>query len=107
MNRYQKLLLGIYLPLTAVFMILDHLFPGANFVNYLKFSAIITLFLFVCRVKKYFPEQKTLTMALFYSNKSISKKLSIRPSQCSGSSTGCRLKHSGIFICLSLCYRGP
>lgn len=66
LNQNQKLLFGIYLPLTAVFLVFDHLFPGADFVNYLKFTAIITLFLFVSGVKKYFPEQKTLVKSLFF-----------------------------------------
>lgn len=29
MNKTQKLLLGVYLPITAVFLVLDHLFPAS------------------------------------------------------------------------------
>lgn len=66
MNREQKLLLRIYLPLTAVFLVLDHLFPKADFVNYLKFAAIISLFLFVKRLKTFLPEQQILLKSLFF-----------------------------------------
>ncbi len=65
MNKVQKLVLSIFLPITALFIVLDNIFPGAPLVNYIKFVTIITLFLIALRINKTYPEQRLLTAAMF------------------------------------------
>ena len=66
MSIVQKLLLSIFLPLTALFIALDNFFPGAAFVSYIKFVTIIALFLISLRISKKHPEQRLLTAAMFF-----------------------------------------
>lgn len=66
MDKPQKQLLAIFLPLTMFFIVLDNLYPGAPWVNYLKFAAIISLFLTAARTPKRYLEQRILTAAMFF-----------------------------------------
>jgi len=62
----QRLLLAIFLPLTAVILMLDNFFPGAGFMNLVKFFTIFSLFLASCLVKKRYPEQVLMNAAVFF-----------------------------------------
>ncbi len=66
MNKVQKLILSVFLPMTGLFIALDNFFPGAPYVNYIKFVTIITLFLITLGINKKYPEQKILTVAMFF-----------------------------------------
>jgi len=66
MNFSQRFLLALFLPLTAVILILDNFFPGASNVYYFKFITIFSLFLAACLVKKRHPEQVLMNAAVFF-----------------------------------------
>lgn len=66
MQKNQKQLLTVYLPITMLFILLDNLCPEVPWVNYLKFVSIISLFLVALRTVKHHAEQKILTAALFF-----------------------------------------
>jgi len=66
MNFSQRLLLELFLPYTAVILILDNFFPGASTVYYFKFITIFSLFLASCLVKKRHPEQILMNAAVFF-----------------------------------------
>lgn len=44
MNRKQRVITSIFLSLTAVILVLDHLFPGAAGVSYFKFATVAGIF---------------------------------------------------------------
>ncbi|MCL5057794.1 MAG: hypothetical protein M1130_07340 [Actinobacteria bacterium] len=64
-NREQNLLIRVYLPLTFVIILTDHLFPGRVAVNYFKFVVVLTLFPAALLTGKWFREQVILTFAVF------------------------------------------
>jgi len=66
MNKLQKVLLAIYLPITMVILILDNLYPGANMISYIKYAIIISLFIVAFKIKKNFTEQFFMTLAIFF-----------------------------------------
>lgn len=66
LSKLQKLLLSIYLPVTCLILILQTLTPGAELVNYMKFAAISSLFLFALSIEKKYKEQKILAASLFF-----------------------------------------
>ncbi len=66
MNSIQKRLLIIYLPLTILILILDHMYPDAKMVLRLKYAIMITLFLSSVIVSKKFLEQKIMALSLFF-----------------------------------------
>lgn len=66
MNPAQKALLWVFLPITAVIVLLDNLFPGAVGVNYFKFAVIASLFLSALALRNRFREQVILNAAMFF-----------------------------------------
>ncbi|WP_027366064.1 lysoplasmalogenase family protein [Desulfotruncus alcoholivorax] len=66
MNSIQRKLLYIFLPMTLVIVLLDNLFPGDAFVNYVKYATIIALFLFTLCIKKRHIEQLYMNIAIFF-----------------------------------------
>jgi len=66
MNKIQKILLAIYLPMTLLILIIDNIYPKEDMVLYLKYSTMITLFLSAIKMKKKFREQKVMTLSLFF-----------------------------------------
>lgn len=66
MDIHQKKLLGIFFSMTAFILILDHLFPGEKFVNYIKHATIIALLFFALMVPKKNPEKVIMCVALFF-----------------------------------------
>ncbi len=66
MNNTQRILLAIYLLFTLLVTTLDHLFPGADVVQYVKFATMASLFISVLVMRKHCREQKVLTLAFFF-----------------------------------------
>ncbi|HCF50729.1 MAG TPA: hypothetical protein DER60_10625 [Syntrophomonas sp.] len=66
MNNTQRVFLAVYLPATIFILMLDNMFTGANIVQYVKYSTMITLFLAARSVKKDGPEQQLMSMALLF-----------------------------------------
>lgn len=66
MNNEQATLLAVFLPLTILILILNNIYPDAFFVSFLKQASIIGLFLASLLITEKFPEQKILTVALFF-----------------------------------------
>ncbi|SFG28424.1 hypothetical protein SAMN05660649_01269 [Desulfotomaculum arcticum] len=66
MNSIQRKLLYIFLPMTLVIVLLDNLFSGAAFVNYIKYATIIALFLFTLRIRKRYIGQLYVNIAIFF-----------------------------------------
>jgi len=64
MSRRQNLTLLVYGPLTLLILLLDRFHPGEDIVNYVKYAAMLSLFLLATLVKKRYPEQKYLNAAL-------------------------------------------
>lgn len=58
--------LVVYLSMTAVILVLDHICPGADGVAAFKYAVMVSLFLSVLFTKKRFPEQRLMTLALFF-----------------------------------------
>jgi hypothetical protein len=66
MNNTQKTLLAVYLPLTLLLLIFDHLYPAADMVQYLRYTVMITLFLSVTSMSKKYQEQRIMAIAFFF-----------------------------------------
>lgn len=66
MNNVQKVLPVIYLPLTLVILLLDHFYAGADPVNFLKYSVMLTLCLAALCIKKETTEQKWMAASLVF-----------------------------------------
>lgn len=66
MNKKQKKIIKIYIPLTLLLLILDIIFPKQNLVSYLKYATMITLFLIALRTHKKYLVQKYMNIALFF-----------------------------------------
>jgi len=66
LNKQQKVLLLTFLVITVLVIFLDNLFPGAAAVSHFKFFVILTLFLIAFISEKKYPEQVTLTIAVFF-----------------------------------------
>lgn len=66
MNSKQKVLLSIFLPLSALIVILDNVFPGADMVNYFKFATVCAVFLASLKIAKRYREQVVLNVAVFF-----------------------------------------
>ena len=66
MNNMQKSLLVIYLPITFLIVILDHMYSNENIVLYLKYTTMITLFLSSIIIKKKFYVQKIMALSFFF-----------------------------------------
>lgn len=56
MDKTQKILLVIYLPLTFLIILYDNIFPQENMVNYLRYFIIGTLMLVALISRKEYPE---------------------------------------------------
>lgn len=66
MNNTQRMLLAVYLPFTLLLLIFDHVFPGADVVQYVKYTVMLTMFLSVVCIRKKYREQKTMAAAFFF-----------------------------------------
>lgn len=66
MNNIQRTLLAIYLSMSIVFLMLDNMFPGKVFVNYIKFTTVATLFATSTFINKSCLEQRLVNIALFF-----------------------------------------
>ena len=66
MNPAQKVLLWVFLPITALIVLLDNLHPGVAGVNYFKFAVIASLFLSALALRNRYREQVKLTAAVFF-----------------------------------------
>src|SRR5471030_1232513 len=66
MNKTQKILLIIYLPMTLLILLLDNIYPKENKVLYIKYSIMITLFLSAIKMNKKFHEQKIMALSFFF-----------------------------------------
>ena len=66
MNNMQRILFVIYLPITFLILIFDHIYPIEDMVQYLKYAIMITLFLFSISIKKKFHEQKIMALSFFF-----------------------------------------
>ena len=66
MNNMQRILFVIYLPITFLILIFDHIYPIEDMVQYLKYTIMITLFLFSISIKKKFHEQKIMALSFFF-----------------------------------------
>lgn len=66
MNTMQKRLLIIYLPLTFIILILDHIYPNIKMILRIKYIIMVTLFLSSIIAKKKFHEQKIMALSLFF-----------------------------------------
>lgn len=66
MNNTQRILLAIYLPFTFLVLVFDHLYPGAEFVQYIKYTLMTTLFLSVIIARKKYPVQKVMATAFLF-----------------------------------------
>ena len=66
MNRVQRIILMFYLPLTLLILLLDRLYPGENLVSYVKYSVVVSMFLWAAVLHKKYPEQGQLSLALFF-----------------------------------------
>ena len=64
MNNMQKSLLVIYLPITFLIVILDHMYSNENIVLFLKYTTMITLFLSSIIIKKKFYVQKIMALSI-------------------------------------------
>lgn len=66
MKKAYNLLLPLYLSLTVIIVALDNIYPDSNYVRYLKYSIIISIFLTALMQKKKYREQWVLNIALFF-----------------------------------------
>ena len=67
MNKTQRILLVIYIPITLLILILHNICPKENIVLYLKYTIMISLFLSAIIMKKKFHEQKIMASILLIS----------------------------------------
>lgn len=66
MNNAQRVLLAVYLPLTAFILVVDNLFTGFDMVQYTKYAVMVTLFLAASWVDKAIAEQSLMSLALLF-----------------------------------------
>lgn len=66
MNRAQKLILSVIVPLTALILVLDPTAPSFERVQYLRYGTVLALFLAVALLPKRHPEQRTMAPAFFF-----------------------------------------
>lgn len=66
MNRTQRITLLVYIPMTLLILLLDHLYPDNDIVNYVKYATMLSLFLLATFLKKTYSEQKALHLALSF-----------------------------------------
>lgn len=66
MKTVQNLVFSLYLLLSILLSILDHLYPGQYIVRCCKFSIIASIFLLALIIRKRFPEQALMTLSLFF-----------------------------------------
>lgn len=66
MNKIQRILLAIYLPITLIILILDNICSGVYIVKYIKYAIMITLFLWATSIKRKTHEQRIMNLALFF-----------------------------------------
>lgn len=66
MNRRQRILLSVFLTLTAAIVLLDNIFPGASMVNCFKFATIAAILLATLSFRKRYREQIILNVAVFF-----------------------------------------
>ena len=64
MNNMQRILFVIYLPITFLILIFDHIYPIEDMVQYLKYTIMITLFLSSIIIKKKFYVQKIMALSI-------------------------------------------
>lgn len=65
MNSRQKAILSVYLPLTALILLLDPTSESFRMVQYVRYATVFTLFLAVMALPKKYPEQRTMAPAFF------------------------------------------
>jgi hypothetical protein len=56
----------VFLPITLLILLLDHLYPAHDMVQYLKYTTIITLFIAVTSMEKQFWEQKIMAASFLF-----------------------------------------
>jgi hypothetical protein len=66
MNNIQRSLLAIFIPMTILILIFDHIIPKDNMVNYVRYAIMISLFLVAISIKKKFSEQKLMALSFFF-----------------------------------------
>lgn len=66
MNRTQKILVAVYLPLTLLILKLDPTPQKLFIVQSIRYVTILALFLSVTIIKNKYPEQKMMTPAFFF-----------------------------------------
>jgi len=64
-NKAQKVILSVFLPLTALILVLDPTSPSFEKIQYVRYATVLALFLAVMILPKKFPEQKTMVPAFF------------------------------------------
>ena len=62
----NKILLGIYLPLTTSVLVLNVLVPTSHTIVYIKYATMLSLFLCSVFVKKERPEQKRMAASFIF-----------------------------------------
>lgn len=65
-NNAQRTLLAIYLPLTLLIIVFGQLYHQADFVKYIKYAVMITLFLSTLVTVKKYREQKIMAAAFIF-----------------------------------------
>lgn len=65
MIRLHRILIFIYLPLTVILLLADHLFPGLPFIRWCKLLMFASLLGIAVPMKKKYPEQKEMFFCLF------------------------------------------
>ena len=66
MNRAQKFILSVFIPLTAIILLLDPVSSSFKIVQYIRYATIFALFLVVMILPKKYPEQRIMAPAFFF-----------------------------------------
>jgi hypothetical protein len=64
-NNAQKVIFSVFLPLTALILVLDPTSSSFEKIQYVRFATVLALFFIVMILPKKFPEQKTMAPAFF------------------------------------------
>lgn len=66
MYRVRKQALIVYFVLTLLIILLDHLYPGENWVRYIKFTVMFSVFIVAFRTRGKSVQQNLITKAAFF-----------------------------------------
>ena len=66
MNKSQKILLSVYLPLTLIVILLDRFYPTYDFVACVKYAIIFSLCLSAVMKKNKFSEQRLMSLTFVF-----------------------------------------